>query len=700
MSLLRQYLIVQKKKLKSSRGMMKNLALVFTFLIMMLSSAYAIENDKTDADESENNATNTDDEKSAVIENHAESEENPALDGVTVRAKRKKHPGIRVQKYDKIKLEQEGVKRASDALELLPSVQSGTTSRGERKFILRGFDDRQIRVLVDGMPLMAPYTGRTDLFKIPAEIIDSIEVVKGGGSIAYGPQGLGGAINIVTRKAGSKPFLLLNYEMMELDGRSLAVAASDSISFFHWLITAGYDQQDGFRMPDSFEEKRNEDGGMRNNSDRFDWHIAAKGAFDINHNHQLLTDITYFRGKYGVPPHITDLSPRYWKWDSWEDLNLSVTHVGRYGDTVKVEESVFAVFLNNTLDSYDDANYDTQDSLAAYHSTYRDRIIGARVKALAKFFPELVHGMTLRGYFDIHHDYHESDWEDRDEVESTERLGLTAVPEIEVAFLKWFSMIASFQTEIDLPIDSGDYKADPSWIWGPMLDFKFKLPDNVTIELSAARRGRFPTLSERYGTTGGGRVPNPGLKAETAWNASLDVSYKYQEMFIISIGGFHSEVSDLILETSIGGGQTQIQNLSRARLSGFEINAGMDFDFGFEFEIGYAFLRAESLDDKKDMEYMPEHKAFLSVAEEPVQWLRISSRIEFVGPQDFFNDDIYRFDEMDSYLKWNARVDFMPVKWFKFWFRVTNLLDSLYEPRHGFPDPGRTFWFGLQVKKD
>lgn len=659
----------------------------------------------------EKSAENSAEQKSdVIIEDYASGEDESlqsdneedfkVLSGGTVTASKAKKRGVSVQKYGKEKLEQEGVKRVSDALELLPSVQSGTTSRGERKFILRGFDDRQITVLVDGMPLLAPYTGRTDLSKIPAEIIKSIEVVKGGGSIAYGPQGLGGAINIVTRKAGSRPFLFLMYEMMELDGRSLSLTVSDSIKKrFKWLVAAGYDQQDGFSLPADFKETRNEDGGMRNNSDRFDWHLAAKGNYEINSNHNVLLDFTWFRGEYGVAPHTTEIRPRYWRWSNWEDLNVSLSHKGRYGTTLKIEESVFAVFLNNTLDNYDDETYETQATVGAFHSTYRDRIIGGRLKARAKFYPEFIRWLVLRGYFDVHHDYHESEWRGRDEIESTERVQMTIAPEMEISVVKYFSMLASFQAQVDLPIDNGGYQADDSWIWGPMLSFKFTLPKDIVIELSAARRGRFATLSEQYGDTGGSRVPNPSLKPESAWNIALDVSYKLNDIFILNAGGFHSEVFDLILETSLGGGRMQIQNLDRARLSGFELNAGLDIK-GLNLEVGYAFLHAVSLDHEKDMEYMPEHKAFVSIAEKPIKYLRLATRVEFVGPQNFFNDDRYRLESMDSYVKWSARADVFPVEWLVLWLRVTNILDSSYMPRYGFPDPGRTFWVGIKATKD
>ena len=56
-------------------------------------------------------------------------------------------------------------------------------------------------VLIDGVPAaVAPY-GQPQLSMFPLSVgnLDSVDVVRGAGSVRYGPQNVGGVINFVTR---------------------------------------------------------------------------------------------------------------------------------------------------------------------------------------------------------------------------------------------------------------------------------------------------------------------------------------------------------------------------------------------------------------------------------------------------------------------------------------------------------------------
>jgi outer membrane receptor protein involved in Fe transport len=55
-------------------------------------------------------------------------------------------------------------------------------------------------VLLDGIPFNDPFGGWVYWSKLPLENIERIEVVRGGGSVAYGNYALGGVINVVTRR--------------------------------------------------------------------------------------------------------------------------------------------------------------------------------------------------------------------------------------------------------------------------------------------------------------------------------------------------------------------------------------------------------------------------------------------------------------------------------------------------------------------
>ncbi len=69
---------------------------------------------------------------------------------------------------------------------------------------LRGANAGQTLVLVDGMRVGSATVGTTSLENIPLDLVERIEVVKGPLSSLYGPDAIGGVVQIFTR-AGSKP---------------------------------------------------------------------------------------------------------------------------------------------------------------------------------------------------------------------------------------------------------------------------------------------------------------------------------------------------------------------------------------------------------------------------------------------------------------------------------------------------------------
>ena len=65
---------------------------------------------------------------------------------------------------------------------------------------IRGFGNGTL-VMVNGNPVNL--NQKYVLDAIPTESIERIEIVKGGGSVMYGSEGVGGVVNIITKKAGS-----------------------------------------------------------------------------------------------------------------------------------------------------------------------------------------------------------------------------------------------------------------------------------------------------------------------------------------------------------------------------------------------------------------------------------------------------------------------------------------------------------------
>jgi len=55
------------------------------------------------------------------------------------------------------------------------------------------------QILINGRPIFSPLTGLYGLEQIPTNMIEKIEVVRGGGSALYGSSAIGGTVNVITK---------------------------------------------------------------------------------------------------------------------------------------------------------------------------------------------------------------------------------------------------------------------------------------------------------------------------------------------------------------------------------------------------------------------------------------------------------------------------------------------------------------------
>ena len=92
----------------------------------------------------------------------------------------------------------------ADALNLIPGVAttmvSGPGRRNESDISLRGLDRTRVPLTIDGIRLFLPADNRIDYGRFLTPDLSEIQVAKGYVSVINGPDGMGGAINLVTRK--------------------------------------------------------------------------------------------------------------------------------------------------------------------------------------------------------------------------------------------------------------------------------------------------------------------------------------------------------------------------------------------------------------------------------------------------------------------------------------------------------------------
>jgi iron complex outermembrane receptor protein len=614
---------------------------------------------------------------------------------IVVRAPRREIPGTQTQVVGEPFIEKSGATNVGQVLEELPALHAASDSRGERVLSLQGFSQRQVAVFVDGVPVLVPYDGQLDLSKFPIDMIERITVVKGAAPVLYGPNGLGGAINLQTREPREKPWIRARSEGWYNFTRS-SIAASGRAGDAAGVVGGSFTSVRWFPLSHDFKPLPNENGGRRDNSDRKDGSVAAKATLDLGDDHRLIVSASRFEGTFGVPPATRDLTVRYWRWTDWYASTIGAGHEYR-GRSFRSEEMAYVSFVGNTLDGYDDNRYLTQRLPRALHSVYDDYSVGGFARTTwfldsSRYEPKI---RTWTGFKRDHHVSYDNTNPEHVTV-ATNLATVSASGEIDVVPRR-LRANAGGQFDAELP-DKAPSGPSPNSAAaaGPLGGITWFASDRINVTASAALRTRFPTLRERFSTVFGTRDPNPGLAPEHALNLGLDVGYRPVRELQVQAGLFDSEVRDLITTVIVAPQTEQQQNVGKARFLGAELAARFTPMPWLDLLAGGLVLRAKSGDDlDQAVEARPRQKGLAVVTVRPIPPVAVSLLGRWIGEQDYRNPNTNRWETLDGYGLIDGRVEWKILPELRSYLRMTNLLDANVEGRFSFPEAGRQVFVGV-----
>jgi outer membrane cobalamin receptor len=617
-------------------------------------------------------------------------------------------------------IEQTGASNAADALEQIAGIDVTSHSKGGPSLTMRGFDQKDVKVLIDGVPAYESYFGSLDLGQIPVDSIAKIEVIKGASSVLYGANTMGGVINIITKKGGKEPFTKITTSFGENNTRNYSLNHGWGIGKFNYWITYSERESDGWDVSDDFDPANpesglgteyNEDGGTRDLSYYDNQTVNAKIGYDFDTNSKVYLSFDYHHNERGCPT----FGERYWEYDHWDQWHLNLVGETDITDNIIVKGRLFYV---DHEDGLTDVSWDashTTDPFSRWFakSSYDDHSQGGDFQTYFNLGEKNLLKIGATFVEDVHtqQDFYDSlsrpVWQFGEPVgyapkETYEAITYTLAVEDEHKLLDdKLTLMGGISYDVYSPQEAHDQPV-PSKVdtVNPQFGAVYSISESWDVHGSISKKTRFPTLSELYSDTAGG---NPNLKAQEAVSYEIGMSKKLNDDLKTSFALFYNDVENRIVRERNAANDWVYVNKGDTVLKGLEFE--IDYVTGFGLEIGldytytYAKERADSDSPALESSNIPLHKA------------TIDARYMFefgltASMQGVFTSRQYEYDNagvksrIDDFAVYNARLaQKLPVFYGitpELFLEAKNIFDKNYDEGNG-PTAGRSLLLGASV---
>jgi outer membrane receptor for ferrienterochelin and colicins len=478
----------------------------------------------------------------------------------------------------------------------------------------------RVMMLVDGIPYITGDTQGLIFTSIPMDQIERLEILKGAGSAMYGSNALGGVINIITKPITENPSLSL-----KLYGGLYAKPYYDEWDWsdknrFTNGIRAGYSRKfgsTGVRLDLSRDEddsyRKNDWSARYNAGGKIDFDLSAFDRLTLNGNYLETHRENFLYWKdlsHALEPPDDQLGDRvhtrrYYVsgiyrriFGEREFLKAdAIWYKNRFDDDVSLEGN-----HSNSDFMYTEMQYNRQfgkhylvAGITPSYSGVRSNLFGDR------------QGYTFAAYL-------------QDEIKIAEDLTGTAG-----ARLDYF----------DIDELGSDQRVSPK------IGLVYKPDEGTVLRLSSGTGFRAPSMAEAFtSTTAGGLViePNPDLKPEYSFSVEVGWNQTFSEALYTQLSCFYNYYRDLIEGGFQTNGNIRFENITEARITGFEYNLNWQVFSGVLWlNAGYTFVNARDAVTGDYLKYRPRHLLYLNSNQ---AWLGFETGVDYRF--------ISRFDAIDE----------------------------------------------------
>lgn len=556
----------------------------------------------------------------------------------------------------------------AEIIKQAPGVAVSLNGKNEFSLRLRGMDSQRLTLLIDGVPLYEPFFANFDLKSLPASGLEAIQITTGAASALYGPNILGGIINIITRRPTDKPHFRLQASMAELKTSAFSLEGAKLVGRIGAAASINYQYSDGFYYPDgNIRIKR-----ALSDYERFNFNLKLMAY--LGSRSELFASSGVYRSAFGLPPALFAVRPRYWRFQNWDRDFLSIGGLHSLGAKFNFLWRSFLVKYNNTLEQYQNSSL---TSLLAV-SQYRNDLAGLFL--LGDYFPG--EKFRLRGSLS---------WR-----QETARIQ----DNINLPFQHFRHRVSSIGLENELAITSlwklvsglsldQLHKAQGSSFTrlNPLAGVIFTPENHFSLRFSFSLKSRFPTMQSLYAS----QVGNPDLTSERG--QAIEAGLIWDRWVSFRLTAFANHFRHLIEAVRLADGTRRFRNVSQARINGLEFEIRKNQTW-FSLALSGQFLDHQNETESRPLDTLPSRQINFQLSLQPWPFLEISF-FALAASRSFWYDfssrqllTIPAYENIDLVLAYKRGF-------FEAFIRMTNLLNKFFYTEPGFPWRGRAVEAGL-----
>ena len=434
-----------------------------------------------------------------------------------------------------------------DLLQRQPGIEiSNSGGLGKQTSIyMRGTNANQLIVLVDGVRMNSITTGLTAFENLSLTQVEKIEILRGPSASLYGSDGIGGVIQIFTKKnkKGFNPYANFGYSRYVTKTNNVGFTAGGE-KFTYGLNLTSIDSN-GFSSLDTNEAIIKDDDGFNslNINGKIEYEFnrddSVKLSFINNQGHNEYDN--RYRSYYGnTVPNVKN---------KMLNQNINLLFKNKFSNSWDSQ-----LLFSSSLDKYTDqqivnSSYDGLERSNLYYQTIQNEINWTNnIKS------------TL-GDFTFAIDRLEQKLSSNNSYDENKRNNTGYV----VNYIKDFGQhIFQSSYRIDLNTHSGTNNTKS-------IGYGYKFDNHWKASFQYGEGFKNPTFNDLYAAYDQYYTPNPNLKSETSKNIEASINYIYESnSFKATL--FENRINDLITLYTCGW-NTCIENSSKAKISGLTLTA-------------------------------------------------------------------------------------------------------------------------------